>query len=141
MNNRKSKIFLTLILGTKGKYLPKQKTQQVFLSSSKPVPPHPSCTEQEGHRRAGAGIQAGHREGVAAGCGPAEGPAALFCLAFPSADVPAAAWLSPSLLLAFQIWFETGQRVQKLFRHRGKLERHAQQLELLSESYFLRKLC
>lgn len=104
-----------------------------------------------------------HRE-VAADCGPAEGPAALFCLAFPSAYVPAAVWLSPSLLLAFQIWFETGQWVQKL-QELGmgqKLERQAKQLELpfralagkgqtptfnvtdeltLQTAYFLRKLC
>jgi len=49
MNNKKPEIFLLLIPGTKGKHLPKQKTQQIFLYSPKPVPPHPSCTEQEGH--------------------------------------------------------------------------------------------
>lgn len=99
-----------LIPGTKDKYLPKRKIQQIFLSSLKPISPHPSCTEQEGHGRAEGGIQAGHRE-VAADCGSAE---ALFCLAFPSAYVPAAVWSSPRLQLAFQIWFETGQWVHKL---------------------------
>lgn len=40
MKNRKLEIFLVLILGTKGKLLPRQKTQQIFLSSLKSVSPH-----------------------------------------------------------------------------------------------------
>lgn len=39
MNNRKSKTFLTLILGTKGKYLPKQKTNRSF-SPPQNLSPH-----------------------------------------------------------------------------------------------------
>lgn len=93
MKNRKLEILLMLILGTKGKLLPRQKTQQIF--PPRDLSPHTSLTEQEGNNRAGAAVQAGHRE-VTAGCGPAESPPALFCMAFPSADVPAAVWLSQS---------------------------------------------
>lgn len=93
MKNRKLEIFPMLILGTKGKLLSKQKTQQTFLSSPKPVSPHLSHQARI-QQSLGAGIQAGHRE-VTAGecCGPAASPPALFCMAFPSADVPAV-WLS-----------------------------------------------
>lgn len=41
MNNRKPEVFLKLLPEAKGKHLPKQKTQHIFLSSQKIHPSAP----------------------------------------------------------------------------------------------------
>lgn len=62
INNRNPEIFLMLIAGTKGKYLLKQKTQEIFLSSLKPIPHFLHALSKTGMAELGLASKQGIRQ-------------------------------------------------------------------------------
>lgn len=82
MKNRKLEIFLRLILGSKGKLLPKQKTQQIFSLPATPLTLNKDTTELGLASKQGTG-----RWLVAVPSKKSTN--SVFSMAFPSADVPA----------------------------------------------------
>lgn len=115
MKNRKLEIFLVLILGTKGKLLPRQKTQQIFLSSLKPVSPHLSHWARA---QQSWGWHPSRAQGGDCWLWPSRKCTSFVLHGFPFSTCTCSVVVSGPLL-TFSTWFQNGQHVQKLFRNSG----------------------